>query len=83
MYPELTNNIKFWKTRNSIIINFFHNKLKLWFYDLSELGGWGRICLFLVPFRTLFETSLLFLPNDKTPDLLITGICFSPSTSDF
>lgn len=82
MYPQLTNNIKFWKTRNSIIINFFHSKLKPWFYDLSELGGGGRICLILVPFCTLFETTFLFLPNSKIPDLLITSF-FSPSTSDF
>lgn len=55
----LNNDTKFWKTRNTIIINFFHNNLKPWFYDLSEFRGIG---LFMIPFLPYF---FIFCPTPK------------------
>lgn len=62
IYSYLSNNTKFWKARNSIIRNFFHNNLKPWFYDLSEFRG---ICLFMIPFLPSVELLFYFCPIPK------------------
>lgn len=62
IYSYLNNNTKFWKARNSIIRNFFHNNLKPWFYDLSELRG---ICLFMIPFLPSLKLLFYFCPIPK------------------